>query len=387
MKTEGIFDVAIIGGGVCGSAIAYNLAKAGVKVALLEKGGICSGTTGTNPGFCVLTYREDPVVMEMALRQRLEWTALAEDLKVDLEYVETGGLIPISNHRELDVLDHVADNCRQWGLQEIALVTPERAVQQERALDPSQIIGALYCPWEGKINPFNLTIGMANKARQLGAEIFIEDEVIAMEVNGDEVKALETLQRKIKADLFVCAAGAWSADVAVQAGVDLPVLYERGEAMVSIPLPPLIRGMITDGQLFAVDENPPDRVIGACLGQTATGNIVIAQATTDVDNYDCSSTLEGPREVAQRVLKLFPKLDDLEILRMWGGIIAYTPDRAPLFGFPENRKNLLAVVGFHSAIGIAPILGKMVSDVFSKGSSAYDVSAYSPLRFRSAEIR
>jgi len=91
MKTEGIFDVAIIGGGVCGSAIAYNLAKAGVKVALLEKGGICSGTTGTNPGFCVLTYREDPVVMEMALRQRLEWTALAEDLKVTWNMLKLGG--------------------------------------------------------------------------------------------------------------------------------------------------------------------------------------------------------------------------------------------------------------------------------------------------------
>ena len=227
---------------------------------------------------------------------------------------------------------------------------------------------------------------MANMARQLGAEIFIEDEVIAMEVNGHEVKALETSQRKIKADLFVCAAGAWTADVAAQAGVDLPVLYERGEAMVSIPLPPLIRGMVTDGQLFAVGENPPDRVIGACLGQTVTGNIVIAQATTDVDNYDCSSTLDGPREVAQRVLKLFPKLDDLEILRMWEGSLPTPRTVPPCSAFLKTGK--FACGGrFHSAIGIAPVLGKMVSDIFSTGSAAYDVSAYSPLRFRSAEIR
>lgn len=131
----------------------------------------------------------------------------------------------------------------------------------------------------------------------------------------------------------------------------------------------------------------PDMVIGACLGQTATGNIVIAQATTDVENYDCSSTLEGPRDVAQRVLKLFPGLNDLEILRMWGGIIAYTPDRAPLFGFLENRKNLLGVIGFHSSIGIAPVLGKMVADVYLKGKACYDMSAYSPLRFSSTVIK
>ena len=108
----------------------------------------------------------------------------------------------------------------------------------------------------------------------------------------------------------------------------------------------------------------------------------MAQATTDVENYDCSSTYEGPKAVARRVLELFPKLSDLEILRMWGGAIAYTPDRAPLFGFLENRKNLLGVVGFHSAIGIAPILGKMVKEVYLKGSTGYDVAAYSPLRFK-----
>jgi glycine/D-amino acid oxidase-like deaminating enzyme len=382
VKNDKVYEVAIIGGGVCGTAIAYDLAKAGVKVALLEKGDICSGTSGTNPGFCVLTYREDPVVMEMALEQRLEWIALSEELEIDLEYAETGGLIPFGNQRELEVLTGLADNCRKWGLKEVEIVKPERAVQQEIALDPAKIIGALYCPWEGKINPFKLTIGLADKARKLGADIFTRTKVTAMEVCGHEVKALETSQGRIKADLFVCAAGAWSSEVAAQAGVELPVKYERGEAMVSVPFPAVIRGMITDGKLFAKGENRPEMVVGACLAQTASGNIVMAQATTDVENYDCSSTYEGPKAVARRVLELFPKLSDLEILRMWGGAIAYTPDRAPLFGFLENRKNLLGVVGFHSAIGIAPILGKMVKEVYLKGSTGYDVAAYSPLRFK-----
>lgn len=381
MKEEKIYDVAVIGGGVCGTAIAYSLAKAGVKVALLEKRGICSGTSGTNPGFCVLTYREDPLLMEMALRQRLRWKSLEEDLEKNLEYAETGGLIPISNQRELEVLAGMADTRKEWGLHEVEIVSPKLAVQQESTLDPGQIIGALFCPWEGKINPFNLTFGMADKARRLGADIFVEDKVITMEVSRNVVRSIETLQQKIKADLFVCASGAWSADVAALAGVDLPVLYERGEAMVSIPLPPLIRGTITDGQLFVSSENDPEMVVGACLGQTATGNIVIAQATTSVEDYDRSSTLDGPRAVTQRVTKLFPMLKDLEILRMWGGVVAYTPDRSPLFGFFENYKNLMGVVGFHSAIGIAPVLGELVADVYLKGKTRYDMSAYSPQRF------
>ena len=122
-------------------------------------------------------------------------------------------------------------------------------------------------------------------------------------------------------------------------------------------------------------------VVGACLAQTKSGNIVLAQATTQVKNHGRSTSYAGPVAVAQKVLYYFPKLSNLEILRMWGGIVAYTPDRQPLFGFLPYPKNLFVNVGFHSAIGIAPILGRIVKDVYLKGKTQYDFAAYSPLRF------
>jgi sarcosine oxidase subunit beta len=375
------YEVAVIGGGVTGSAIAYHLAKAGVKVVLVEKGDICSGASATNPGFCVLTYREDPVVMELALQQRREWDDLSQELGVNLEYECTGGLIPISNQQELEVLAGLVQNCHNWGLKQVEIVKSDRAVEQERALDPTKIIAAVYCPWEGRINPFKLTLSLADRARLLGAHIMTGAEVTGMEVARGNVKTIHTLQGDIKADVIFCAAGAWTRKVLSLAGASLPVEYERGEAMVSIASPPTIRGMVTDGSFFVREKEKPPMVAGACLAQTKSGNIVLAQATTQIKNHDRSSTYAGPIAVAKKVLYYFPKLSDLEILRMWGGIVAYTPDRQPLFGFLPNPKNLFVVVGFHSAIGIAPILGRIVKDVYLKGKTQYDFAAYSPLRF------
>lgn len=222
------YEVAIIGGGVCGSAIAYYLAKAGAKIVVLEKGDICSGASGTNPGFCVLTYREDPLVMELALEQRLEWKKLAQEVGVDFEYATTGGLIPFQSQEQLDVLAALVDNCHSWGLKKIKIVKPEEAIQQEKALDATKIMGAVYCPWEGRINPFKLTIGLIGKARQLGADVITDAKVTGMEVSGGEVKTIFTSRGMIKAGLVICATGAWTAEVVAQAGVKLPVLYERG---------------------------------------------------------------------------------------------------------------------------------------------------------------
>lgn len=381
MRNKMKYDVAVIGGGVCGTAIAYYLAKAGVRVALLEKKGICSGTSGTNLGFCVLTYREDPLLMRLALEQNRSLPHLSQELDMDIEYFCTGGLIPFSNQEELGILEKLVENCHQWGLKEVEIVKPERAVQQEPALDPSKIMGAVYCPLEGRLNPFNLTIGFARKARERGADIFTETAVTGFEICNGEVERILTSRGTIEASLVIVAAGAWTREVLNLAGTDLPVYYERGEAMVSMPVPQTVRGMVTDGGLFVKGPETNKMVVGSCLAQTFSGNIVIAQATTDVDKYNCSSTYEGPCEVARRTLSFFPGLADLEIIRMWGGMVAYTSDRIPIFGYLQNPGNVFAVVGFHSAIGIAPAIGRMVQEIYLKGTTGYDITKYLPQRF------
>lgn len=386
MNELGTFDVAVVGAGVTGSAIAWQFAKAGIKTALIEKEGICSGASGTNPGFCVLSYRPDQLQLEMAVKQMKDFKALERELEVDLEFSVTGSLVPISNEKELEVLTGLVKRCHNMGLNDIEVITPERAVIQEPFLDPDRIIAAVYCPGEGLINPFKLTNGLASTARRYGAQLFTGTSVSSFETRGGRISGLITSSGRIKTHFVILAAGAWTREIASMVDVDLPVKYERGEAMVSMAVPQMIRGMVTDGGLFVPPEKPQKMIVGACLGQASSGNIVMAQATTDGEGFDSRSTYEGPVKVARRVLKYFPGLEDVEIIRMWAGLVGYTDDHKPVFGYTGNYDNLLVVTNFHSAVGISPELSKLVLEAYKSGSTGAETASYSPDRFFKQQI-
>ena len=166
------------------------------------------------------------------------------------------------------------------------------------------------------------------------------------------------------------------------AGRDIPVLFERGEAMVSMQVAPRVKRMITDGSLFTQQPSLLPMVTGACLAQTASGNIVIAQATTRPEDYDETNSFEGPRLVARRVLKLFPSLGDLEIIRMWAGLVSYTDDHQPVFGAFDNPKNLFLINSFHSAVALSPAVGDLVAAYWKSGALPEEAKAYSPERYK-----
>jgi len=381
MKNKKSYEVTIIGGGVCGCAIAYHLAKEGVRVALVEKGDICSAASGANLGFSVLSYRQNPITLKMAQDQLSIQRKLSQELEIDIEYVETGGLIPITNQEELQVLSFLVERCREWGFKEIEIVNPQRANQQEPALDQKKLIAAVFCPLEGILNPINLTIGFANAAKRNGADIYTNSSVIGFEIANKRIKEIIFPTEKIKTNLVISAAGAWTRELINKVGIDLPIYYERGEAMISSPVSRIIKGAVTDGILFTEASSIENMTVGACLAQSASGGIILAQSTTEGEDYNIQNSPFGLSLVARRVLSFFPALKNLNIIRMWSGLVSYSEDKQPVFGFLDNPTNMFVVTGFHSAIGIASAIGNMVKEVYFRGVSSYDVSAYSPLRF------
>ncbi|MBQ3104123.1 MAG: FAD-binding oxidoreductase [Oscillospiraceae bacterium] len=375
------FDVAIVGGGVVGAAAAWKLSKAGAKVVLLEKDDLCAGASCTNPGFCVLSYRENPLVMDMALRQQQQWDALQEEIG-DVEYIPSGGLIPLTDDAQAGILENLCKGCATMGLTDIEMISAARAKELEPEINEKILVGACWCPGEGRLNPFKLNLNMADRAAALGAVMMPHTPVTGFKMANGVIQAVETPKGDIYADLVVVATGAWTHDVVKMAGQDLPIGYERGEAMVSMAVRPTIKRMITDGALFnqPMTEDHP-MVVGACLGQAAHGNIVMAQATTRPGNYNKSNTLAGAKGVANRVIQLFPALKDIEIIRMWAGLVSFAADHEPVFGAYDSPKNLFIANSFHSAIALSPSIGDMIADYWKSGTIPELAKGYTPLRF------
>lgn len=377
----GEYDVAIIGGGVLGAAAAWQLARRRVRVALLEQGDIASGASATNPGFLVFSYRENAFAMRLALEQDANWPAFQRELGADLELNRSGGLMPFDAPDQEQVLTQLVHRSRELGLAEFEIITAARARELEPALEEQRITGAAWCAKEGHLNPFRLNLAMVDGAKRLGAHLYPHTAVTGMEVSNGIVTALETPRGRVKASLFVVAAGAWCRKVTNLAGADVPIRYEKGEAMVTAGVAPCLSRIITDGALFTQHDDSIAMRVGCCLKQAQDGNVVIAQSTTIPDHHETGNTSQGLIRVARRTLRLFPSLAGLEVIRMWSGLISYVDDKAPVFGPLDSPGNLLLATAFHSAIGIAPAIGDMIADYYTSGHIPQDAKRYSPMRF------
>jgi glycine/D-amino acid oxidase-like deaminating enzyme len=372
-------DVAIIGGGVVGSAIAYYLTKSGTSVALIEKNEIGSGASGVNPGFVVALYREHPLLLSMALDQLDHFDDLSEELNIDLEYEPTGGMLPVFNEAERESVSRLMKRNQDWGLKDAVMLDSSEARSVEPCLSPN-VLGAGYSPSEGKINPFHITLGFAKEASKKGAHISVHTEVTGFKCSSQKVTELETTAGPVKADTFVISTGAWTEGLGRLLGLDLPVYYHRGEAIITSPVTPTLKGIVTDGMFFVKKAKTSGRHYGAAMAQTKDGGIVLAQATSDVEDYDRRCTYWGVHVVANRVGTIFPKFNDFEIVRSWGGVTPYTDDSLPLFGYLKSYPNVFMSASFHSAIALSPQIGMMAADLITKGKTFRDVSPFAPGR-------
>ena len=170
-------DVAIIGGGVNGCSLAYNLAKKGVKVAVVEKNYLSSGATGK----CGAGIRQQWTTVEntkLAIDSIKIFTKLSKELGEDIELRQGGYLIVIHNKKEMEQSEKNVEMQRKLGLK-VDILNPDQINDIVPILNVKNMkaIGATFCPTDGHANPFKTTFAYANAAKKHGAEIYTHNKV------------------------------------------------------------------------------------------------------------------------------------------------------------------------------------------------------------------
>lgn len=325
-------DALVIGGGIVGSAAAYFLAREGIDVMLAERNELNAQASGANAGslhvqlLCfdfgaraqaggkpaadTLPLGRDAVAL---------WQELAASLAGAIEMQITGGLMVAENEAQLQFLrDKIACE-RGYGVEAHLLGQGEL-----RALAPNLadlIVGAEYCPAEGKINPLVATTALAEAAEQAGARLLRRTEIRAIERDGAGFRVASN-GGTISCGRIVNAAGAWSPRIAAMLGVELPVHGAPLQMMVTETGPELVKQLVMHA----------DRHLS--LKQAANGNVIIGggwSATLDAERgvtANLCASIEGNAWVARRVL---PALDRLHLLRTWSGMNVNI-DGAPVLG-------------------------------------------------------
>ena len=376
-------DVLVIGGGVLGANLAYFLAKAGQDVLVVDRDDINLQASGANAGSLhvqLLSFDFGDKAQEGGgpaaatlplgpLSVRL-WQQIQDDAGEDLEVKITGGLMVADSAKGMAFLQAKVALERSHGI-EAHLVDADELRQLSPALSPD-LLGAEWCPMEGKINPLRATYAVARLASAHGARFVRSCNVERIEhnVGAGAGFTVHTSRGVIHAGRVVNASGAWSSAVGAMLGVKIPVKGAPLQMIVTEPAPPMVRHLIAHA----------DRHLS--MKQASTGGLIIGGGWTAAYNHPMRlnqterSSMEGNLWVANHVL---PALSSLHVVRTWAGMNVNI-DGAPILG------EVPGVPGFFNAVTsngytLAPIVARLVTDLLVHGHTDFDIRPYSLSRF------
>jgi glycine/D-amino acid oxidase-like deaminating enzyme len=357
-----VTDVAIIGGGLLGTALAYYLSKFGIEVTLLERSDLNREASGTNAGsfhFQIalhqltknLTESEEKRLsdeVKLQLDAAILWDTLEKELDADLGVHFTGGFMVAETEEELKVLRDKQSIENKAGL-ETHVLTGDEMRNFAPYLAPD-LSGIAYCPREGHANPLLVGPTYAFRAMELGAKIRTNCEVLKIEPldNASPYRfKLKTSRGDISCNRLVNAGGAWTAELSAQLGIKHPMGLSGLHVNVTEPHEFFLKSMVQHiGRRLTMKQTPNNTFIIGGGWPSRTENY-----PRRYSNYWASAA--GNVAVAVRVL---PILKDVRLLRVWSGVWAYTKDFKPILG--ESEK----VPGYHVAmVPTGFTLGPMVA--------------------------
>ena len=369
-------DVVVIGGGVIGLAAAYYLAQAGKRVTLVERRGIGQEASGANVGLVTLfsghSFDEpDPGPVYELTRTSIDaYASLGQELGVDIEYEQCGGVVYAQTEGQLAVIRRAYEGYRAHGVP-VEWLDARGIREREPAFFSERVLGGVFCPLNGQINPLMLCRAFARGARRLGARIMLGTTVQNVYHGNGRVRAVRTSEGDIPCEFAVNAAGAWAADIGEMVGQRLPVRPARGQLVLTAPLPRFIHRVISGAE-------PSAR-------QTRRGNLIIGGTVEDV-GFDKRVTPETIDDFARGVVSHYPGLAGLHVIRAWAGLRPATPDSKPIIQLCDEPARLCLAVG-HSRRGICygAGTGRLVADLITGARPFLDLGAFSLSRFAGAE--
>ena len=373
-------DVVVIGGGIVGCASAYFLARAGCEVMLLERDEANTQASGSNAGSLhvqLLSFdfgtkaeaggRPATITLPLQLASVALWQELEQTLKQDFELKISGGLMVAETKQDLEFLHAKIAIERAQGL-EVELID----AMQLRDLAPAiseHMIGAAYCPQEGKINPLLATTGILQGALALGIDFRPNTNVTGIQLPRTGF-SITTNNAEIRCRRIVNAAGPWTPHIAKMVGISLPVHGAPLQMIVTEAATPMLDQLVAHS----------DRHL--TMKQTRQGQLIIGggwTASTDPKTgYSriLRKSVEGNLWVANRVV---PALRQLHVLRTWAAM-NINIDGAPIIG------ELPTVPGFYNAVTsngytLGPLIGQLIADLIVRNKTDWDLAPFSVSRF------
>lgn len=368
----------VVGAGMVGAACALYAARAGLGVAVVDRGPVSGGTTGAGEGNLLVSDKEPGPELDLALLSGRLWADLAEERAESIEYEAKGGVVVASTPEGLAALETFAEGQRAAGVLTEA-VTADELHSLEPYLAPG-LAGAVHYPQDTQVMP---ALAAAHLLRASGARLLTGRTVTeVLRAKDGSVRGVRTDRGDLHAPAVVNAAGTWGAEVASLAGVTLPVLPRRGFVLVTEPVPRRVRHKVYAADYVAdVASDSAALQTSPVVEGTAAGPILIGASRERV-GFDRAFSLPVVRELAEGATRLFPFLSEVRALRTYLGFRPYLPDHLPAIGSDPRVPGLFHACGHEGAgIGLSTGTGLLIAQTLAGGAPDLDLAPFRPDRF------
>jgi sarcosine oxidase subunit beta len=356
-------DVVIIGGGIVGSSIAYQLTAAGCRnvVVLERESHQGNGSTGKSMGGVRAQFSTD-LSIRMSLFSIPFFRDFDEIVGHPSGYRSQGYLFIATEPRHLASLLTNYEKQIAAGLKTVQLMTPEEILQMVPQVRSEDVVGGTFCSTDGFVDPYSVMTGFALRALDQGANVVCNTLVTGIDRDGKGISAVTSTQGTIATRTVVCAAGAWSAQIGKMADLDLPVQ-------------PLRRMLVPTEPFDKISHASPMTVDMATGFHFRPEGLGLLMAWNDPDEKP-GFTTEFDRAFIEKILTRgvhrLPVLEEAEVnpSRGWAGLYEMTPDHHPILGKVPGVEGFYIAAGF-SGHGVmhSPATGKIMADLILKGET------------------
>jgi len=370
-------SVVIVGGGISGCAIAYTLAKKGVKdIVVIERDYLSSGATG-RCGAGVRMQWGTEMNCRLA-KYSIEFFERANEeleYEFDIEFKQGGYLIVASTEKEVNQFKKNIALQNSLGIPS-RLLTPKEAKEIVPHMDETKIIAATFNPKDGHLNPFHTTQAYANAAVRLGVEIMKYATVTGIKVENGKVVGVETDKGYISTPVVVNAAGGYSQLIAKMVGIDLPVYSERHQILVTEPVAPM------QGPMFMSFS------LNIYCQQTPHGSFIMGRGdANEPRDLRITSSWHFMEEMAKTCTELLPPLKELRVVRQWSGLYNISPDRQPIYGPVKEVEGFYLACGYSGhGFMFGPVTGVVMAEAILGETPTIPVHMLDKDRFERGEL-
>ncbi|MCR9071579.1 MAG: FAD-dependent oxidoreductase [Alphaproteobacteria bacterium] len=388
MKSQ--YRAVIIGGGVVGASVLYHLTKFGwTDIALIERSELTAGSTWhAAAGFHPLNA--DPNIAALQAYTIKLYREIEEESGQNAGVHMTGGVSIASTPERWEWLKSAWAVFQTMGVEEARLLTPEEIRALNPIADLSDVIGGLYDPHEGHLDPYGTTHAYAGAAKKRGADVILRNRVIELIPRADTGRGsggwdVVTEQGTIVADHVVNAAGLWAKQVGLMAGVDLPVTPMEHHYLVTEPIAELEDRegemcMLTDLEGFTYSRQE--------RGGLLVGVYELTPKHWNMEgapwDYGIELIPEDIDRIAPELAKGFeryPVLNDTGIKKWVNGAFTFAPDGNPLVGPVPGVPNYWLACGVMAGFSQGGGVGKSLAEWMIHGEPEADVYGMDIARF------